>query len=57
MSPRQKFWLKLFLFVTFPVWVLPAIAGSLIFVMGLLVWAAVGDLVEPSRYSGLGGGR
>ena len=57
MTDRQKFWLKVVLAVTFPLWALPALIAAAMFVLGLCVWECVSDIVEPRKSCGLGGGR
>lgn len=52
MTARQKFWLKVVLAVTSPLWVLPVGMMGAVFVFGLVCWETASDLVEPSRRHG-----
>jgi len=57
MTARQKFWLKVVLAVTFPLWVMPASIGLIVFMLGLLTWEMVSAIVEPRKCHGRGAGR
>ena len=57
MTTRRKFWLKVVLAVTFPLWMLPAAIAGAVFVLGLVAWEVASDIVEPRKSCGLGGGR
>ena len=46
MTTRQKFWLKVLLAVTLPLWIFPAAIVGLLFGCCCLVWALVNDLVD-----------
>lgn len=46
MNARTKFWLKVALTVTFPVWVLPAVAISAAVLILYFVWGAASCLVD-----------
>ena len=57
MTDRQKFWLKVVLAVTLPLWMLPAIVVGVALMIGGLFWDAADSIVEPRKSSGRGGGR
>lgn len=46
LSPRQRFWMKAALFITFPIWVLPFAVGMFLALGGVMIWEAVDDLVD-----------
>lgn len=46
MTTRQKFWLKVVLAVTFPLWVVPTVIAGSMYLFGCLIWMAVDDIVE-----------
>lgn len=45
-SPRQRLVLKALLFVTLPVWLLPALFGGTALCIGSVVWMALSDVVD-----------
>ena len=55
MTDRQKFWLKVVLTVTFPLWVVPFAIAVLVFGFGFCIWSAISDMVDPPE--GMGPGR
>ena len=57
MTDRQKFWLKVLLAVTMPLWMLPAMVAGVAYLLFRVVWDCVSDIVEPRKSRGLGGGR
>lgn len=56
MTDRQKFWLKVLLTVTWPVWLVPFLAlyilGGLIAVICVGVWGLVSELLDPPKKYG-----
>lgn len=46
MTTRQKFWLKVVLAVTFPAWCIPAVVVCAVWLVGLVVWEMVSDVVD-----------
>lgn len=49
MTDRQKFWLKVALFVTTPVWVPLGIAALFVGMPFLILWAMVDEMVDPPK--------
>lgn len=58
MTARQKFWLKVVLAVTFPLWVIPVIALAAVIWgaagIGMIVWELVSSIVDPPSRHGNG---
>lgn len=50
MTAQQKFWLKVALAVTFPLWFIPAIALSGVALIAHLAWEMVSALVDSVRH-------
>lgn len=51
MADRQKFWLKVVLFVASPVWIPLGIAALMVAMPFLLLWSVVDEMVDPPKPS------
>lgn len=46
MTARQKFWLKVVVAVTFPLWIAPAVAIGAAVLLYSLIWASVSYAID-----------
>ena len=47
-SERTRFWLKVVLTATFPVWVVPAAVVAAVSVVFMMAWECISDMVDPA---------
>lgn len=46
MNERKKFWLKVGLSVTFPLWLIPALLLAFAGSVAMMIWCSVAELVD-----------